>query len=310
MRSRSVVFGLVATLAVTAGLGALAVVAGPATESKHDVTIAMPSSAQLPDSLVPPSSPAPEPEAPLTEEMRAELASAVVAAVESAAPGTDLGLAVYDRVTRSAVAIENGDAQFYSASVVKLLIAIDLLHDAGWTADDRTKENLSQLLGASNDGVADALWAAGGRRDIVRQASALIGLVNTTPPNVSDEWEMTRLSAQDVITTYEYIHHQIPVSARDVLLAALTGPDDRAADGFDQFFGIPAALPGTTWGVKQGWMRAAGHVVLHTTGVVGERYSVALLTHQPSRLSFETASEAITAGIAALAPVLSGAEKG
>ncbi|AXB43965.1 hypothetical protein [Amycolatopsis albispora] len=310
MRPRSVVFGLVATLAVTAGLTAVAVVARPETEPKHEVAMALPSSAPLPDGMASPSSAAPAPGVPLTEEERAEVASAVVAAVESAAPGTDLGLAVYDRVTRSAVAAENADAPFYSASVVKLLIAIDLLHDAGWTADDRAKENLAQLLGASNDGVADALWAAGGRRDIVRQVSALIGLANTTPPNVSDEWEMTRLSAQDVITTYEYIHHGIPGSARDVLLAALTGPDDRAADGFDQFFGIPAALPETTWGVKQGWMRAAGHVVLHTTGVVGDRYSVALLTHQPSRLSYETASQAITAGIAAMAPVLSGAEKG
>ncbi|GAB2750257.1 hypothetical protein GCM10027199_22970 [Amycolatopsis magusensis] len=303
-------FGLVVTLAVAGGLVSLAVVTESDGVAKHEVAMASPSSEQLPEALSMPSPSAPAPEVPLTEEEQAELASAVVAAVEAAAPGTDLGLAVYDRVARSAVAIENADTQFYSASVVKLLIAIDLLHDAGWIADDRAKENLAQLLGASNDGVADALWAAGGRRDIVRQASALIGLVSTTPPNVSDEWEMTRISARDVVTTYEYIHHQLPETARDVLLAALTGPDERAADGFDQFFGIPAALPGTNWGVKQGWMRAAGHVVLHTTGVVGDRYSVALLTHQPSRLSYDSASQALTAGIAALAPVLSGAEKG
>ncbi|UJW36300.1 hypothetical protein L3Q67_22365 [Saccharothrix sp. AJ9571] len=310
MRSRSVVYGLVATLAVASGLVSLAVVSGPDGVAKHQVAMASPSSEQLPEALSMPSPSAPAPEVPLTEEEQAELASAVVAAVEAAAPGTDLGLAVYDRVARSAVALKNADTQFYSASVVKLLIAIDLLHDAGWNADDSAKENLAQLLGASNDGVADALWAAGGRRDIVRQASALMGLVSTTPPNVSDEWEMTRISAQDVVTTYEYIHRQLPETARDVLLAALTGPDDRAADGFDQFFGIPAALPGTNWGVKQGWMRAAGHVVLHTTGVVGDRYSVALLTHQPSRLSYDSASQALTAGVAALAPVLSGAEKG
>ncbi|MFI6028334.1 hypothetical protein [Amycolatopsis magusensis] len=310
MRSRSVALGLVATLAVAGGLVSLAVVTEPDGVVKHEVAMASPSSEQLPEALSMPSPSAPAPEVPLTEEEQAELASAVVAAVEAAAPGTDLGLAVYDRVARSAVAIENADTPFYSASVVKLLIAIDLLHEAGWTADDRAKENLAQLLGASNDGVADALWAAGGRRDIVRQASALIGLVSTTPPNVSDEWEMTRISARDVVTTYEYIHHQLPETAREVLLAALTGPDERAADGFDQFFGIPAALPGTNWAVKQGWMRAAGHVVLHTTGVVGDRYSVALLTHQPSRLSYDSASQALTAGIAALAPVLSGAEKG
>ncbi|MGA6166676.1 hypothetical protein [Amycolatopsis magusensis] len=310
MRSRSVALGLVATLAVAGGLVSLAVVTESDGVVKHEVAMVSPSSGQLPEALSMPSPSAPAPEVPLTEEEQAELASAVVAAVEAAAPGTDLGLAVYDRVARSVVAIENADTQFYSASVVKLLIAIDLLHDAGWTADDRAKENLAQLLGASDDGVADALWAAGGRRDIVRQASALIGLVSTTPPNVSDEWEMTRISARDVVSTYEYIHHQLPQSAREVLLAALTGPDDRAADGFDQFFGIPAALPDTMWGVKQGWMRAAGHVVLHTTGVVGDRYSVALLTHQPSRLSYESASQALTAGIAALAPVLSGAEKG
>ncbi|WP_026361591.1 hypothetical protein [Amycolatopsis nigrescens] len=247
----------------------------------------------------PPASTSPPP----SPDEQARIGGAVEDAVRSVVSGADVGLAVYDRLAGAPVAGVHGERQFYAASVVKLLIAIDLLRDAGWPSDDATRETLASLLATSDDGVADALWRDGGGRSIVSDIGGLIGLRWTTPPNQPREWEMTRTSAVDVVAVYRYIGQDLPTTARDLIVSSLTGPGDAAADGFDQFFGIPAGFPGAEWGVKQGWMRAAGHLVLHTTGLVGEdgRYLVALLTHQPSATAYERGTDAVTAGAAALA---------
>jgi hypothetical protein len=53
-------------------------------------------------------------------------------------------------------------------------------------------------------------------------------------------------------------------------------------------------------------MRFRRGVVLNTTGVIGPeaRYVVALLTELPVGTDYETGREAVTAGIAAIAPIL------
>lgn len=244
------------------------------------------------------TAPAPQP---------AELGRAAFEAVGAVVEGTTIGLAVYDRRAGTFLATRNAEQQFYAASVVKLLIAVDVLQQAGpELPPERIREQLAAMLSLSNDGVATALWHANGGPEIDRRMIELIGLSHTAPPRQPEEWELTRMSALDVVTTYEFIENDLPGSGGGLVEAALMAATNQAADGFDQFFGIPRALPGAESAIKQGWMRVRRGVVLHTTGVVGPdaRYVVALLTELPVGTDFETGRDAVTTGVSAIAPYL------
>ncbi|PXY19560.1 hypothetical protein [Prauserella muralis] len=251
-------------------------------------------------------SPSPSP-SPLPRHERAELATAVTEAVTRLVPGTEIGLAVHDRLTGSLLTSHNADRPFYTASVVKLLIAAHVLREAGWRVPEGPeRDNLTAMLADSADWVASALWEAHGGPRIDRQMAELMGLSHTAPPAVASQWELTTMSPRDVLAVYDYLDTEMPERAAGFVLGALNGAQRLALDGFDQHFGIPAALPGTDHAIKQGWMRIDDGLVLNTTGVVGSgsRYVVALLTRQPGSTGYAEGRAAVTAGIAALAETL------
>ncbi|MEU3274123.1 serine hydrolase [Saccharomonospora sp. NPDC006951] len=241
----------------------------------------------------------------------AALAHRVAAAVTDVVPGTRVGLAVHDRLTGTTVTSMNADEQFYTASVVKLLIAIAVLREANWQVPEgQDRTDLAAMLSGSSDPVASALWGAHGTTDINHDVSALLGLRDTSPPSHAGQWEMTRMSPRDVIRVYEFIDAEMPGPARDFIVTALAEATRVAVDGFDQYFGIPDALPGAEKAVKQGWMHISDGLVLNTTGLVGAegRYVVVLLTEGPSASTFDPAATALTRGVAVLAPTLTGHE--
>lgn len=114
---------------------------------------------------------------------------------------------------------------------------------------------------------------------------------------------MAKTSAADVVATYEFLEDTVPDDVAQPLLTALGDARNPADDGWDQYFGIPDGLPGTSWQVKQGWMILRDALVLNTTGVVNDRYVVVLLTRQPP-VGSAKGRAAVTAGITTLAPLL------
>ncbi|AHI00296.1 hypothetical protein [Kutzneria albida] len=230
------------------------------------------------------------------------LAQQVVSAVQSTAPGSKVGLLVVDTGTGTTLASANASEQFYTASVVKLLIALDLLSSQNWAPDADTQARVHQMLAYSDDSIADALWDADGGNSIVSREAASIGLTGTQPPEDETQWGETLMTAQDVVAVYHYITTTVPEPSRDLLLTALSGAAQTAADGTDQYFGIPDALPGTSWAIKQGWMQLYTESVLNTTGLVGPnlRYALVLLGSLPAGTSTATGDAALTAGVAAL----------
>lgn len=259
-----------------------------------------------PSSSVPPT---PSPAAPvtLTEDEQAKLAAAVKASVLAASPRTTLDFVVYDRETGEDLASINGDAPLYTASVVKLLIAIDAYRDSGWiTPDADTVKDLTTMLSGSNDGIASAYWVDDGGTAIIKRMVSLIGLDHTIAPTDPGEWGMTKMSANDVIAVYQFIDEQMPDDASATIMNALAAAKNPADDGFPQYFGIPDAFTGTQWGVKQGWMELKTSLVLNTTGVVGSdsRYVIALLTQQPVTVGWTKGRAAVTAGMTAAAAAL------
>ncbi len=234
------------------------------------------------------------------------VAGSVSDAVTAASRGTDVGFVLYDRESDKELASVDADSPYYTASVVKLLIAIDeVRQDGTWALPDaEAVEDLTDMLEGSNDAIASAFWERNGGNAIVTRTAALLGLSHTTPPTDPTQWGMAKTSASDVVATYEYLLDVVPDEVAAPLLAALAGARNPADDGWDQYFGIPDGLAGRSWQIKQGWMILRNALVLNTTGVVSGRYVVVLLTQQPS-VSSAKGRAAVTAGIKTLAPLLS-----
>ncbi|MDX3109882.1 hypothetical protein ACIBO5_25840 [Nonomuraea angiospora] len=231
-------------------------------------------------------------------------------------PGTTASWLVFDRQAGKFVATRNAHRKFRSASVVKILIAIDYLErrKSVPAADARL---LKIMLRSSDDDAASAFWDRAGKGQIIVRMARKLGLSDTTPPPASKPgfWGYTSLSAYDIVRTYRYLLDRAEPRVRDTILGHLRQSTPCGTDGFDQTFGIPDAVP-RPWAVKQGWsgfgdtpptrcsgaravgapiswiaQRATGsgvpdygRPVLHTTGLVGknERYVIAVLTAHPA----------------------------
>lgn len=160
------------------------------------------------------------------------------------------GIMVDDRHTHSADLQLNAHRQFRSASVVKLLIALDYLETNGV---DVPPEDLAQpqpMLRSSDD-AASYLWVKDGWQTIVRRMVARIGLTDTAPPVNRGIWGYTAISAADVVKIYDYILTGAEPGVRDFVMGNLRQSTKCGNDGFDQSFGIPDAVH-RPWAVKQG----------------------------------------------------------
>ncbi|GAB2535074.1 hypothetical protein GCM10027167_45060 [Nocardia heshunensis] len=251
-----------------------------------------------------------QPSSGLSAAAAAQLAQTMQAAVQSVSPGSQVGIDVTDTTTGATLVGLNTGQQFYTASVVKLLIALDEFNGQGWQPDPEVADQMSQMLSASDDDIADAFWDANGGNDIVTRMVDLIGLQDTQPPADPDEWGETLTTPQDVVAIYHYITTVVPQPSRGILMNALGAADQTAADGTDQYFGIPDALTGDTWAIKQGWMTLDSSTTLDTTGLVGNgsgqplRYAVVILTTQPADTSWTTGGTALTDAVDPLRTVL------
>jgi hypothetical protein len=230
-------------------------------------------------------------------------ARAVVSAIHAVERRATVGAFVLDRQTGTELLTIEPDRQFRSASLVKLLIAIDTLASGG---DPKFTKSISAMLSRSDDAIASSLWVQGGGGALVTRTSALLGLTGTAlpPPSRPGRWGDVSLTARDVVRIYEYVLTALPEEQRTLMVDAMANAPRAAADGFDQYFGIPDGLGGT-WAIKQGWSDSVNDIVLHSTGLVGagHRYTVVLLTSHPLGVSFKTAAISVTAGAKALSPL-------
>ncbi|WP_284747087.1 hypothetical protein [Amycolatopsis sp. RTGN1] len=202
---------------------------------------------------------------------------------------------VHDRKNDRDVVSYRPDATYTSASLVKLYIAFEALR-RGEPAGE-----VAEMLSRSDDDVASRLWMRLGGPEIVTSWAARIGLKSTTPPADAGHWGSTLVSAADLVRTYRYLMDEAPAGTRQLVLRALDGATGHAADGFDQYFGIPGAVTVADWAVKQGWSCCDPGRNLHTSGLVaGRRYIVVVLSAQPAATSWAKASQNVTAVVKAL----------
>ena len=189
-----------------------------------------------------------------------------------------------------------------AASVVKLLIALDLLDRSGVPSGSEATA-VHSMLAASDDRVASRLWQQNGGPDIVRRQAGKLGLAHTTPPADAGQWGSTRMSPTDVVTIYRYITAKLSEEERAFVTGAMENAPRNAVDGFDQHFGIPRAFPGAAWAVKQGWGSSEGRRVLNTTGLVrtaAGTYAVAVMASWSDTIDWPAATTAVTTAVGSL----------
>ncbi len=252
-------------------------------------------------------------------------ASAATVAVPA---GVTAGIVIFDRQAGTFVIQQKGSWRFRSASLVKLLIALDhLWNKTAVPAADKPK--LDVMLRSSDDSAATGLWKANGQREIVTRMVQRLGLVDTAPPPASQPgyWGYTAVSAGDLVRIYQYILGKAPATVRDYIMGNLHASTKCGTDRYDQSFGIPSAFR-KPWSAKQGWsgfgdnpatpcvadaaLPAGGQgeyvgvaapnqpdmsgEVLHTTGTAGDadRYIVAVLTVHPNGTQYARAAAAVT----------------
>jgi hypothetical protein len=232
---------------------------------------------------------------------------------------------VFDRQTGTFTEQVNSAGQFRSASVVKLLLALDVLWGRtpeSLPAADRTR--IDTMLRSSNDAAASTIWANNGGGAIIDRMVARLGLTDTARPPATHPgyWGYTAMSARDTVRIYRYLLDSAPAPVRDYVLGNLRQSTRCASDGYDQHFGIAGSF-NRPWAVKQGWSAFAAAApaakaatgtaapaakaaapaarvgagaaavdlsrpALHTTGLVGpgDRAIVAVLTLHPTGTTY------------------------
>ncbi|GAB3735810.1 hypothetical protein GCM10027598_62300 [Amycolatopsis oliviviridis] len=214
------------------------------------------------------------------------------------APEERVATVVFDRTSGKPVVDEQGSERFRTASVVKLFIALDAITRGPRKTDEA---QIKRMLSKSDDAIANTLWTRNGASAIVTRTVAAIGLKNTTPPADAGRWGDTLSTADDIVATYRHIL-ALPKAKRNLILKPLREAPRTAADGFDQYFGIPSVFHDRPWAIKQGWAAGHGAVDAHTTGLVGEddRYIVVILSSHADGTALGVATASATSAAAAL----------
>jgi hypothetical protein len=172
--------------------------------------------------------------------------------------GVSAGVAVYDRQAAAFTVRHNVDQRFRSASLVKLLIAIDFLWDReSVAAADR--QRLDLMLSRSDDDAASHFYGLGGRSAIIARMNQRLG-INVVPPTAPRTgWGSTEVSAAHLVRVYRYLLDEAPARIGGYIVGRLRkGTFTRCGtDRYDQSFGIPTAFAGQPWAAKQGWYEFA-----------------------------------------------------
>lgn len=240
---------------------------------------------------------------------------AVAAAEDAGDPDIELGAAVLDRHTGELALGERGDEPFYTASLSKLVVAIDLLDRRrleGLVATAEDLDLLRRALGPSDDQAMNRLWVEFDGPGAASRVGDRLGLTGTSPPEDTGQWGEMLVSAADWMRVWTYVLDEMPEADRAVLVDAVAAAPATATDGFDQAFGLLSPSvdgpsgPGAV--AKQGWMCCfSGVYYLNSAGAVGteQRFVVALLSRIPRERGWDAARRDLTGVTEALTAALS-----
>ncbi len=216
--------------------------------------------------------------------------AAVVAAQARAGRSTQLGVAVLDRVTGELEVNDRGNEPFYTASLSKLVVAVDVLDRRrleGLAVTEADLALIERALGPSDDAAMSALWDRFDGTGAPARVAQRLGIGGITAPRRVGQWGEVEVTPAAYAALLRYVLEGMPRDDGERVVADLDAAPDVARDGFDQAFGLlaPAVRRGPGAVAKQGWMCCfSRQYYLHSAGAVGadRRFVTVLLTRVPA----------------------------
>lgn len=242
------------------------------------------------------------------------IARAAVAAVDAMhVDGVEYGIAILDRVNGRLTVGDEGDVGFYSASVVKLFVVVDLLYQAehgNATISSADRHDFTRMLELSDDNAMNSVWERHEGPALVTDLIHRAGLHDTVLDTANlGEWGETKISARDVTAVWNFALTKLSAADTKLVVNDTHSAANSGADGFYQAFGLLQPPRPSTVKAKQGWMIAGSTMILNTTGMIGpdNEYVVAILTKQSAGIGYSQGRANVNAASAHVRSIL---EKG
>ncbi|MCA0435739.1 MAG: hypothetical protein LCH98_04510 [Actinobacteria bacterium] len=208
--------------------------------------------------------------------------------------GWTTGIAIVDTQTGQVTTAGSAAGLFPTESTVKVLLASNLLANGEMSGQVAT--TATQMVEASDDNDADALYYMAGGDDVVGWAAARYGITNLgmPPVNGAGQWGSTQVSPKGMATFLADAKNDPTVGPW--LTSTMAAMHPVADDGTDQLFGLKVADP--TAAVKQGWGGDVAGMDAETTPSIGYvnggRYAVAIYTLHSPMVAQSTSQAVVT----------------
>lgn len=191
-------------------------------------------------------------------------------------------ISVYDRTAHVWYEAGNTERLYGSASVVKVMIAAYMIHSSHWSSST-IRSDAYAMITTSNDTDGSYLWSLcpGGGPGIEPWAESHYGISDLGSANTrAGYWGNTHITSHGMTRLYSALTADTAVWPW--LSNAMAHATQTAADGTNQFFGIPQAVP-TGFRIKQGWGAHSADntadAIVNSTGYVSsDRYIVVILS--------------------------------
>jgi hypothetical protein len=186
------------------------------------------------------------------------------------------GIVLRDRAAGAVWRNDHAEAMVWTASTIKLAMAVDLLtrERAGTVRLTQTdRSTMDRMLRVSDDEAADTLWfrygAAGYAARFPRYGLTSVAFV----AGFQQYWGWMKCTTDDLDRLMRYVLERMPAADRAYLVGALRGV------GTNQQWGVWGAGAAARPGNKDGWSLEQGGWVINSVGFVGpgERYTLALM---------------------------------
>ncbi|MGE5828301.1 MAG: hypothetical protein ACM30G_08035 [Micromonosporaceae bacterium] len=233
-------------------------------------------------------------------EQQARFAAAT--ALLATKPG-HLGLVVRDRTTGAVWQAGEPKHPLWTASTIKLAMAVDLLERdrAGeLTLDAKARQQIADMLAFSSNTAATSLWNRYHLSTSLTRYRTTYGMTELAFGPGSSFWGQMKCTTEDLAALMSYILDTLNEADRGYVLGAMRGVQPI------QQWGVWAAGAALAPGVKDGWSveRDAGrdHWVVLSVGFAGpgERYVVAVTQDLPP----PTTANGVSAGVHAVSDLV------
>lgn len=193
------------------------------------------------------------------------------------------GYVLRDRVGGGIYANENAEQSVWTASTIKLAIAVDLLNRARVGAIALGPEDrglMESMLATSNDQATDVLWNkyAGIDRMAFNNAFRANGMSSLVPQPTNTalypDWSFQKCTAADLDRLMVYALDHLHPDDRAYLVDRMRSVD------YNQHWGVWGAGAQMRPGLKNGWSAEQGGWVVNSVGFAGpgERYTLAIMS--------------------------------